>query len=306
MKTAEELLSNYDRKELKNKLAANFKEALKEPVFKKLVQKLNLPDEKLLKYTTMLEDCSKEYAHCLRCKNLLACKNEVEGHAYLPEVKDGKLRFGYKACRFMTKYNEEYGHLKYVYTLEEPKEIQTAKFSDIDLKDTSRLPIITYLTEFITKYREHKEGKGLYLHGSFGAGKTYLISATFHELAKDKVESAILFWPEYLNELKISFGTSDFKEKIDKAKKAKLLLIDDIGAENTTAWSRDDVLCPILQYRMEENLPTFFTSNFTIEQLENHLAMSPSGYEIVKAKRIIERIRQLTIELEMTSKNLRH
>lgn len=306
MKMAGELLSNYDRKDLENRLLINFKEALKEPIFKQFVEKLKLPAEELSKYTTTLEDCSKEYAHCLTCKNLLACKNEVEGHAYLPEVRNGKLRFGYKPCKFMIKYNKEYEHLKYVYVLEEPKEIETAKFSDIDLKDTTRLPIITYLTEFIAKYREQNEGKGLYLHGSFGAGKTYLISATFHELAKDKVESAILFWPEYLNELKVSFGTNDFKDKMDKAKKAKLLLIDDIGAENMTAWSRDDVLCPILQYRMEEKLPTFFTSNFTMEQLENHLAMSTSGYEIVKAKRIIERMKQLTIELGLTSKNLRH
>lgn len=306
MKTTGELLQKYERKDLESMLLNNFREALKNPVFEQLVGKLKLSREELSKYTTVLEDCSKEYAHCLQCKNLLECKNEIEGHAYLPEVKNGKLRFGYKPCKFMLKYQKENEHLKYVYTLEEPSEIEMAKFSEIDLKDTTRLPIITYLTEFITSYRETKEGKGLYLHGSFGAGKTYLISATFHELAKDKVGSAILFWPEYLNELKASFGTSDFKEKMDKAKKAKLLLIDDIGAENTTSWSRDDVLCPILQHRMEERLPTFFTSNFTLEQLENHLAMSSSGYEVVKAKRIIERMKQLATPVELTSKNLRN
>lgn len=306
MKMTGDLLKNYDRKDLESILSKNFKEALKEPVFKQLVEKLNCSYEELSKYTTTLEDCAFEYANCLKCKNLLECKNKVEGHAYLPEVKSGKLRFGYKACKFMVKHNKEYAHLKYVYTLQEPKEIERARFSEIDLKDTTRLPVITYLTEFIEKYRENKKEKGLYLHGSFGSGKTYLISATFHELAKDKVESAILFWPEYLTDLKASFGTGDFKEKMDQAKKAKLLLIDDIGAENTTAWSRDDVLCPILQYRMEENLPTFFTSNFTIDELENHLAMSTSGYEIVKAKRIIERIKQLTTPLELASKNLRH
>lgn len=43
-----------------------------------------------------------------------------------------------------------------------------------------------------------------------------------------------------------------------------------------------------------------------MEQLEDHLATSASGYEIVKAKRIIERMKQMTVELGMTSKNLRH
>ena len=31
-----------------------------------------------------------------------------------------------------------------------------------------------------------------------------------------------------------------------------MLLLDDIGAETVTEWSRDEVLGTILQYRMEE------------------------------------------------------
>lgn len=306
MKTMGDLLNKYERKDLENQLLSNFREALKDSTFEKLVSKLKISYEELSKYTSTLEDCALEYGNCLKCKNLLECKNKVEGHAYLPEVKSVKLRFGYKPCKFMLKYQNTYAHLKNVYTLKEPQEIETAQFSKIDLKDSKRLPIITYLTEFITNYREGRIGKGLYLHGSFGSGKTYLISATINELAKDGIGSAILFWPEYLTDLKASFGTNEFKDKIEKIKKVKLLLIDDIGAENTTAWSRDDVLCPILQYRMEEKLPTFFTSNFTLEELENHLAMSTSGYEVVKAKRIIERIKQLTTSLELVSKNLRN
>ena len=33
-----------------------------------------------------------------------------------------------------------------------------------------------------------------------------------------------------------------------------MLLLDDIGAENVTAWGRDEVLGPLLQYRMEEHV----------------------------------------------------
>ncbi len=48
------------------------------------------------------------------------------------------------------------------------------------------------------------------------------------------------------------------KKKFGKLKTVPLLLLDDIGAENTTNWSRDEVLAPLLQYRMENHLPTFF------------------------------------------------
>ena len=154
-------------------------------------------------------------------------------------------------------------------------------------------------------YLKNKSGKGLYLSGSFGSGKTYLIAALFNELAKKNISSALVYYPELLRSLKSSFG-SDYEERFDFIKTVPLLLLDDIGAENTTAWSRDEVLGPILQYRMEEELPTFFTSNLSLKELENALSITSNGSEKVKAKRIIERIKQLTVPLELISKNRRN
>ena len=126
----------------------------------------------------------------------------------------------------------------------------------------------------------------------------------FNEFAKEGIKSAIIYWPEFLRDLKTSFQT-DFKEKFEFIKKVELLLIDDIGAESTTSWSRDEILGPILQYRMQEGLTTFFTSNLDLNALEEHLAISKDGIEAIKAKRIIERIKQLTENKIMISKNLR-
>lgn len=61
---------------------------------------------------------------------------------------------------------------------------------------------------------------------------------------------------------------------------AQVLVLDDIGAEQHSPWVRDDVLQVILQYRMQENLPTFFTSNLSFDDLSGisplaSLAMKP-------------------------------
>ena len=144
----------------------------------------------------------------------------------------------------------------------------------------------------------------MYLSGSFGSGKTYLISALFNEMAKKGINSVIIYYPEFLRSLKASFSTN-YDEKFMKIKKVPLLLIDDIGAENSTAWARDEVLAPILQYRMEEKLPTFFTSNLTIDELENHLSEANNKVDKIKARRIIERVKQLTIKEELISENRR-
>ena len=55
---------------------------------------------------------------------------------------------------------------------------------------------------------------------------------------------------------------------------------------------------------MQESLPTFFTSNLSLKELEVHLAGS-SGVEKVKARRIIERIKYLTDNITMIAENRR-
>ena len=52
-------------------------------------------------------------------------------------------------------------------------------------------------------------------------------------------------------------------------------------------------------------MQTFFTSNFTIDQLENELSETNKGSDQIKARRIIERIKYLTIEEKLISKNKR-
>ena len=101
------------------------------------------------------------------------------------------------------------------------------------------------------------------------------------------------------------FSCNNKENNFSNDKNVELLLIDDIGAETMTEWSRDEVLGTILQYRMQEGLTTFFTSNLTIDELESHFSISKEKVEKVKAKRIIERIKYLTTEIVMVSVNKR-
>lgn len=306
MKKISEHLNKKDN--LDNLLNKSYDEALKNSDFKELVVKTKLKREVLVKYTSILEECAKEYANCKNCPGLNACQNKLNGHAYLPKLIEGNLDFSYRPCKYQKKLDKKNKYLNNMFLYSIPEEIKEASFSKIYKTDKTRLPIISLLTDFMENYREDNHQKGIYLYGNFGCGKTYLISAMFNELAKENIKSAIIFWPEFLSDLKSSFNSdnkNEFDNKINKIKKAPLLLIDDIGAENVTAWSRDEILCTILQYRMEEKLPTFFTSNLDLKALENHYAITSKGDEVIKAGRIISRIKQLSEYKEMISKNLR-
>lgn len=288
----------------KNEVKKNFDEAMKNECFSELVSKLKLPHDKLMKYTTTLEECSNNYYICSNCKGLIHCPFALTGYSYLPHVVDSRLEFDYRPCKFMKKKMISDSYKRNVYTFGVSPDNLDASIDKIYSKDSKRYEAILWINTFLGNYRKGDVCKGLYLSGSFGCGKTYLISALFNELAHEGVKSAIVFWPEFLRDLKASFST-DFKEKYDFVKGVPLLLIDDIGAENTTAWGRDEIFCPLVQYRMQEHLPTFFTSNLDLKALEEHFSVTKDNVDHIKARRIIERIVQLTDQVMMISKNLR-
>ena len=298
-------ISTLIKKEDVVKLKSYYGEALNDEDFSDYVSKLDVSMDVLIKYTSSIEDAVMELNNCRKCKGLKNCPNTLRGHVF-KAIKDGNnLNFSYVPCSKLIREEDTYAYKKNITCFELPKEISEASFSKAFRDDKKRLPIFKYFKEFMDSYLKDKKGKGLYLSGSFGSGKTYLIAALFNELAKKGVSSALVYYPELLRSLKSSFG-SDYEEKFDFIKRVPLLLLDDIGAENTTSWSRDEVLGPILQYRMEEELPTFFTSNLKIDELESVLSITNSGVEKIKAKRIVERIKQLTVSLELISKNRRN
>ena len=286
-------------------LAHSFQDACSDKEFKNYVYKLNTTEETLMKYTSRLLDAYEECKNCATCKSLKECKNKVNGYAYTPIANEKTIEFSYVRCEKKQDEDEKTAYQENLELYEMPKDIKNASFKDMYKDDKARVPIVKYFKDFIKDYDKEEKPKGIYLTGSFGSGKTYLVASLFNEMAKKGVKSALVYYPEFLRSLKAAFQTN-YEEKFNYIKKAPLVLFDDIGAENCTNWSRDEVLGPILQYRMENHLPTFFTSNLTLEELENSLALTSSGVDKVKARRIIERIKQLTINLELVSKNRRN
>ena len=189
-----------------------------------------------------------------------------------------------------------------------PKNIAEARFLDTTLTP-ERQEVIGELLKFIQSYNPDSTTyqKGLYLAGPFGVGKTYMMGALANELSEHGIETTLVNVPTYSSEIKQAIATNSVESKLMTIKNTPILVLDDIGAEMNSAWFRDEVLMVILQHRMLQELPTFFTSNFTIDQLEAHFAHSNKGdQELLKAKRLIERIRFLAKEYYIDGQNHRN
>lgn len=245
--------------------------------------------------------------NCEECESLDECKNILKGYEPHLVVRDKMIDIQYNKCVKKELHDERKKLQNLIQSLYIPKDVLQATMKDFATDDEGRLEAINLAMEFITHYEEGKVQKGLYLYGPFGVGKTYIFGAIANELAKRRVSSMIVYVPEFFRELKGSIQNNTLDEKLDAVKNVPVLMLDDIGAESMSSWVRDDILSPILQYRMQENLPIFFTSNFNFEELTHHFTYSQRGEaEQMKAKRIMERIKYLTIPVELKGKNRRN
>ena len=186
-----------------------------------------------------------------------------------------------------------------------PASLRKASLAQVDLDDLERLPVFEKLLAFVEQYPAIR--KGLYLYGDFGVGKSFMVAALAHDLSEKRgVSSTLLHYPSFVIDAKNAISDGNVKTLVDEIKLSEVLILDDIGAEQSTAWVRDEILQVILQYRMQENLPTFFTSNFDFEDLEKHFAKVKQGPdETWEARRVMERIRYLAEETRLEGVNRR-
>lgn len=255
-----------------------------------------------------LFEYSSQKKTCCGCSRTADCTNYLKGFVPKLYIIRDSLDIEYTRCEQKIREDERRNVQNMVASMHMSKDVLTATLSELVLDNRSRLDIANLAADFVQKIRETGQlpTKGFYLHGEFGVGKSFVLGAIANELASLKIQSVVVFVPEFLREMKNAISDHSLHEKIDYVKKAPVLMLDDLGAETLSSWTRDEIIGTILHYRMAEQLPTFITSNFDYDGLEHHLATTQKGdIEVVKAARIMERIKAVTIPIQMGGGNRR-
>lgn len=246
---------------------------------------------------------------CASCPDLEGCMNVMKGFEPKLVISQQLIDLDYVVCPTKRREDDRRTIAKMVSSMFMPKDVMEARLSDVDfLSEDSRVIVMRAAKDFLNEIDETKNipERGFYLHGNFGIGKSFILGALANELAIRHVKTVVVYVPEFLREMKQSIANHTLDEKLDFVKRAPVLMLDDIGAETMSAWTRDEVLGTILQYRMAEKLPVFFTSNFDYEELEHHLTTSQRGEkEPVKAARVMERIRMVSKPFKLGGSNWR-
>ena len=140
----------------------------------------------------------------------------------------------------------------------------------------------------------------LLLYGPAGGGKTHLLSAIAQHRLGAGQSALYVVAPELIEFLKAAFSENDderrqsVRERLDLYRTADLLLLDDIGAEQSTLWTISQFYL-LFDFRYRQRLPTVVTTNLKPADLRN--------LDYRMADRLLDV--SLTTQIEMNEKSYR-
>lgn len=255
-------------------------------------------------YWVELLDYDHDYKACLHCSSLESCPKDSQGIKKNLVYRDHEIGLELESCRYGKMWEEKRLLLeKFVITnVNDDLLLTDLTQSDMlkkhDLTDNEKMTLAQ-----IRKYIKEPTNKGFFLHGEMGCGKTTLLAGLMNALAKKGKEIGFIHFPTYLIDLKASFSNGGNEYALENLMKVEYLLLDGIGEENVTQWSRDEILLTILSYRLLNHMPTFFTSMYGYKDL-NKVYTIKKGDEI-RANTLTSKMKALSIEIMLDGGKIR-
>lgn len=132
-------------------------------------------------------------------------------------------------------------------------------------------------TAFNIAYAYAKEPSGwLVLMGGYGSGKTHLAAAiaNYQRENTDSADSVMFITvPDLLDYLRTTYdpnGRVSFDQRFQAVRNVGLLVLDDMGTENATAWAQEK-LFQIIDHRYVAKLPTVITTSKELQENSDRL-----------------------------------
>ncbi len=203
---------------------------------------------------------------CEECPGLKECP--TRGYVPIEEQYGGKVYILYTKCKKREKYDKELVYKNVLETSGLPPEYLGKTFENFEIGPNQRAvaQIHTYLQE-----KKYEKGEGLILVGPTGVGKTHLVAAIIHELAKMEEYVVFLYTADFLDEIRETYDDEyTGEDKFEMVRTATILVLDDLGTERMTDWAKEKIT-QLLNYRYNNLLPTIVTTNLSLDELRERI-----------------------------------
>ena len=222
-----------------------------------------------------LADYQEDFNICKNCPGFDKCPKQTK-HISMYVYKDGSyITTRNEPCK---KYIEEMEiDTKYI-VKDFPSTWKKSKIKSLDLSDNRR-PLIKEFAN-IVKGKSHR---WLFVKGNHKVGKSFVLVTFANEfIALGLGQVAVINSAKQLKALAdLAYADKDAFNKIFSILcKVPLLVVDDFGQEYKNEFLRDQIVIPLLIERSHLEKPTFFSSEFTINEIQKLYSVGKNGGEI--------------------------
>ena len=234
-----------------------------EEVYRLIHEDLHLSSAQVKAFLATLLDYQEDVSYCAHCPGYDACDKANPHFEMCLKMEEGQLMRYFSPCRVVRKMEE----LESRYIVRDfPEQWQELDFRSVD-KTQKRMDAVAAMIALI---RGKPLSPWIYLCGTHGSGKSYLLAMFANTYARTHKgcaycdTSALI---DKLKELQIN-AKKDFEERFALLCECPLLCLDDFGNEFKTDFVFSSILFPLLSARDKAGLPTAFSSDFPIEDIE--------------------------------------
>ena len=260
---------NVDMKKYIEKLLANLK--ADQDVYESL-KPLHLTNKEVRDNVGKLHDYQEDFNTCKACPGFDKCPKKNKHISISVYKEGGYIETRSEPCEKLLKELEI--ESKYLAKDFVP-EWRNSRLKNLDLSENRR-PLIK---EFVN-ITKGKSNKWLFVKGNHKVGKSFVLvtfANEFVELGLGKV-AVINAAKQFKNLADIAYSDKEgFKSTIELLSTVPLLVIDEFGQEYKNEFIRDQIVIPVLNARAHSELPTFFSSEFTIKEMQQLYSIGKNG-----------------------------
>lgn len=299
IKELEKLPTEYIVKREKEK---SIQELCNDPTIIKIMKQFHLVKADVEEFWVDFLNYRDDVKQCENCKSIHDCPKVSKGMLRDFQYENNRVSLALTPCKYGKEQFENQHIVNQVLLKNVSGSLLLIKSSDLTMSkpDNGNAQKVVY---DLAQYVESPTKKGFYLYGKPGCGKSTLMGWLVRSLVLKGNQCGFVHFPTFLMDLKNSFGDDGIYESIELMKNLEYLVIDDIGGESVTVWSRDEILSSVLAYRAQNSKPTFFTSVYSLKELKRYYTLKNG--DTLRVERLIDRMKAVSLEIELTGNDLR-
>lgn len=263
------------------------------------IKKLNLTVKEVRDNIAKLSEFKDDYHYCKACPGIDKCNKQIP-HLKTCVLKDNNyITLTYEPCeKIVEKINHD---ARYLYS-DFPYEWKYTSTKTLDLSEKRR-PVIKEFSKIING----ESSRWLYVLANHKVGKSFMMVSLVNDfMAIYKGQVAVINAPKRIKELiDLSYlDKEEFSRRLLELENVTLLLIDDFGEEYKNEYIRDTLIIPLLSEREHKNLMTFFTSEFSISEIQKMYSIGANSGDI-RGKQLYRILKEMcTKEFDITGASI--